>query len=72
MHRVVARTAVAHADVEIPVRAEREVAAVVVVEWLGDDPLAVGPAEIEARRRVGAERIGRRPSEPRDDGVAAG
>ena len=69
MHRVVARPAVAHADVEIPVRSEREVAAVVVVEWLGDDTLAVGPAEIEARRRVGAERIGRRPPEPRDDGV---
>ena len=49
MHRVVARTAVAHADVEIPVGPEHEVAAVVVVEWLGDDTLAVGPAEIETR-----------------------
>ena len=69
VHRIVARSAVAHADVEIPVRPEREVAAVVVGERLRDDALAVRPPEIEPRRRIGAERIGRRAPEPRDDRV---
>ena len=39
--RIVAAAAVAHADVEIAVRAEREMAAVVIGERLRDEALAV-------------------------------
>ena len=50
---IVARSAVAHADVEIAVGAEREVAAVVIRERLRDERRAAGaaPAQVESRAR---------------------
>src|SRR5262245_46286787 len=70
MVRVVARSAVAKADVEKAVRAEHEVPAVVVRERLADEREARAPAQVEARRRIGRERVVRRSQKPRDDGVA--
>ena len=68
---IVARAAVAEADVEVAVGSEREMPAVVIRERLRDDGGAVGrQSEIEARSGVGDERIGRSP-EPGDDRVAA-
>ena len=71
MRRIVARAAVAEADVEIAVRTEREVAAVVIGERLRDErrPVGAAPAQIEPRRGIGDDRV-RRAAEARDDGVA--
>ena len=70
VERIVARPAVAHADVEKAVGTEREVAAVVIRERLRDDALAVRPPQIEAARRIRAQRVRRRSREPRDHRVA--
>ena len=69
MFRVVARAAIAEPDVEIAVRSEREVSAVVIGERLRDDALRPVELQIESRGRIGDERIGRA-REARDDGVA--
>ena len=68
---IVARTAVAEADVQKTVGTEHEIAAVVVRERLRDERRARGaaPAQIEAGARIGDEWIGRSP-EPRDHRVA--
>ena len=73
MIRIVAGAAVAETDVEKTVRPEGEVPAIVVGERLLDDrrPANAIPPEIESRRRVRDERIGRA-AEARDDGVAVG
>jgi hypothetical protein len=44
----------------------------VVGERLADHAAAVRPAQIEPRRRIGDERVGRRSPEPRDHGIAVG
>ena len=67
---IVARPAVAHPDVQIAVRPEHQVAAVVVRERLRDERRAATPLQIEAGRGVRDERIRRRSAEPRDHGVA--
>ena len=71
MIRIVARAAVAEPDVEVSVRTEHEIAAVVVRERLRDERVARGaaPPQVEPRRRVGHDRIARA-AKPRDDGVA--
>ena len=71
MSGIVAAAAVAHADVEITVRPERQVAAVVVGEGLDDEPLAAGPHEVEPRcsgRHASGLPVDRRKLD--DDGVA--
>ena len=73
--RIVARSAVAHADIEIPVhRREQDVAAVVIAEWLLDGGRAGGlvPPQIEPRRRIRGQWVGRRPLEARDHRIARG
>ena len=82
---IAAGAAVAHADVEIPVRPERDLAAVVVAERLADGALrrrcegraaVVGghvglrrPQQVEARVRIGDQRVGGRSEEARHDRV---
>ncbi len=68
---VVAGPAIAEADVQVTVRAEREMSAVVVRERLRDRgrPVRTTEAEIEPRRRIGDERIGRA-AKPRHHRVA--
>ena len=68
---IVARAAVAHADVEKAVRAEGEIAAVVIRERLADERERPSlQSQIEARRRIGDQPVRRRSPEARDDGVA--
>jgi hypothetical protein len=71
--RIVAGAAVAHPDVEISIRTECEVAAVVIRVRLPDDGWSPGasPSQVEARRRIRHDGAGR-PPESRDDGVARG
>jgi hypothetical protein len=68
--RIVTRSPVAEADVEIAVGAEHHVAAVVVGERLPHDGEPRAPAQIESRGGIGDEGIRRRALEPRHDGVA--
>ena len=68
---IVSGPAVAHPHVQVAVRTERQMTAVVVRKRLLDQRRRAGtvPAQVEARRRIGDERIRRAP-EPRDDGMA--
>ena len=73
MIRIVAGAAVAQADVEKAVGAEREVAAVVIRERLRDEARPPAPPQRRSKRDagIGDERIRRTP-EARDDRVAGG
>jgi hypothetical protein len=69
--RIVAAAAVADADIEKAVWTEPQRAAVVIRKLrMPDHALACRPPEIEPRRRIGHERVGRRLREARDDDVA--
>ena len=67
---IVAAAPVAHADVQKPVRSEREIAAVVIGERVEDERLSVRPDEVEPRAGVGDERIAIRSKEPGDHDMA--
>src|SRR6185436_6514415 len=69
--RIVGRPAVPHAAIEIAVRPERQVPAVVIRERLRDARGTAGaaPSQVEPRRRVRDDGTGCAP-ESRDDRVA--
>ena len=69
---IVSGAAVAQTDVEIAVRSKHEVAAVVIRERLDDERAGLAGHQRKSNRDagIGDERIGRRPQETRDDGVA--
>src|SRR5688572_5205345 len=67
---VVPGTAVAKTEIQESVRAEGEMATIMVAERLRDDTLSIRPLEIETGRGIRAKWIGRRACEPRDDRVA--
>src|SRR5262245_36926140 len=70
MRRIVARTAVAEANVEEAIGPERQMTAVVIGERLRDGRRAVraAPTQIKPRSGIGDDR--RRPAEAGNDGVA--
>ena len=71
MAGIVARPAIAEPDVEIPVRTERQVAAVVIRERLIDERgTATRPSADRTASPASATTGSRRPPESRDDGVA--
>jgi hypothetical protein len=67
--RIAAGPAIAHAEVEKPVRSEDQVAAVVIGEWMLDELSSVGPDKIRAARRDGEERVHRIAQKPCDDNL---
>src|SRR5438093_391155 len=72
MAGIVARSAVAQADIQKAIGAENQIAAVVVRERLSDERGAARsvPAQVESRTRIGDQGI-RRTLKSRDDSVAA-
>jgi hypothetical protein len=70
MSGIVCGAAIAQADVEEPVRTEREISSVVIGERLGDErrPAGSAPVQVEPGRGIGNHRIGR-PHKARYDGV---
>ena len=70
MHRVARASTVAHAHVQIAIRAEHQVPAVVIRERLRDERATVRPDQVLAGREVGAERIVLRAVDARDNGIA--
>ena len=70
MVRIVGAAAIAERNVEVAVRSEREVAGIVVGEWLPDGRVAARPLQIVPRGGIGAQRVRVGSAVARDDGVA--